>query len=153
MATLREQRQQAEQARAAEVERGRREAQQRLHAEAERAGRQFGLVQQVLLDRATARAAAGLDGLAAVVWSRDGTANVNGHLAEGQQGQLALVPAGVAQVLADAGAAVVREPLQLPPWQKPEAAGWLRAAAAELLEAADDLDRRPADPAAQPQDV
>jgi len=148
VATLKQQRQQAEQARAAEVDRDRQQAQQRLQVEVEQAGRRFGLAQQVLLDRAVERAAGGLDGLAAVVWSRDGTANVNGRHFEGTRGQLALVPAGVAEVLDDADTATVREPLQLPSWQHPAAARELREAALELQAAADDLD-----PPAQQQGV
>lgn len=140
MATRRQQ-QAAALAKAAEIKRDQREADQRLQPEVESAQRRLGLVTQVMVDRAVARAAAGQAELVAVVWGRHGgAANVNGHQYQGAEGALSLVPEGVARVLDDSGAATIREPLQLPPGQRPEAAAELRAAAAELLEAAAELD-------------
>ncbi len=120
---------------------------------AEQATRRARLVETVLLDRVVARAVAERraadpkgDPQVAVCWQRDGAANINGKPLEGRAGELQLVPAGVAQVLVDAGAAVVREPLTLPALQFAEAAAELRATATELQQAADRLD-----PPAQPQ--
>ncbi len=144
MATLQEQRRQAEAAQTAEQRR--RDAERDLQALAVGAQRRARLAEQVLMDRAVAQAAAThpSDGqtepLVAVCWQRDGNANIAGRPIEGKAGELQLLPAGHAQVLVDADAAVIREPLTLPPWQRPAVAGELREVAAELQAAADDLD-------------
>jgi len=115
------------------------------------ATRRARLVEQVLLDHVQEQAIAELraadpkgDPQVAVCWQRDGNASINGRVVQGRAGELQLVPGGVAQVLVDAGAAVVREPLTLPAWQRPKVAAELWEVAAELQAAALALD-----PAAQ----
>jgi hypothetical protein len=118
-----------------------------LTAEAEQATRRARLAEQILLDRVVEQAIAEHkradpkgEPQVAVCWQRDGSASINGKPLEGRAGELQLVPGGVAQVLVDAGAALVREPLTLPALQFAEAAAELREAAAELQAAAHQLD-------------
>ncbi len=120
-----------------------------LTTQAEQATRRARLVETVLLDgvveEATAehkRANPKGEPQVAVCWQRDGSASINGRPLRGRAGELQLVPGGVAQVLVDAGAAVIREPLTLPALQFAEAAAELREAAAELQAAAEQLDPR-----------
>jgi len=137
VASRAEQRRQAEAAQAAE---------QGLQALAVHAQRRARLVEQLLMDAAVAQAAAerpsdGLtEPLVAVCWQRDGNANIAGRPIEGKAGELQLLPAGHAQVLVDADAAVIREPLTLPAWQHPKVAAELREVALQLQAAADQLD-------------
>lgn len=123
-----------------------------LTAQATQASRRARLVEQVLLDRVAERAAdehkrAEPKGLpvATIVLVKDlppGGALIAGRPIHGLAGQLALVDAGHAQVLVDAGYALVRDPLTVPPAQKPEIAAELRSIAEELQAAADEFDPR-----------
>jgi hypothetical protein len=105
------------------------------------------LAEQVLLDRVQQEAAAELraadpkgEPLVAVCWQRDGSATIGTRTYTGRDGALQLVSVGVAQVLVDSGAAVLRETLTLPAGQRPEVAAELQDIAHELLAAAAELD-------------
>jgi hypothetical protein len=115
--------------------------------QAARAIRRARLVETILLDRVVEQAAdeqkhadPKADPMVAAVWTLDGGGTIGDRPWHGKAGQLQLVPGGVADVLKDAGIVEMRESLTLPPWQRPEVAGELRAVAAELQQAADQLD-------------
>lgn len=122
-----------------------------LTAAATRATTRARLTEQVLLDRVQELSIAEHkrdnpkgEPQVAVCWQRDGNASINGRVVTGRAGELHLVDVGVAQVLVESGAAVLREPLTLPAWQRPDVAAELRAVAAELLQVADRLNPQPA---------
>jgi hypothetical protein len=155
VATRRQQQQAAAAfARAADVERDRLQAEQRLQVVAGQGTRRARLVEQTLLDGAVEHAAAELRAadpngppVVAVVWVEDGPpggALIGDRAVEGRKGELQLVAGVVAEVLKDAGYVEVREPLTLPAGQRPKVAAELREVAAALVEAADRLDPQPA---------
>jgi len=118
-----------------------------LTAAAAAATRRAALGEQVLIDQVAEQATAEQkradpkgDPHVTICWQQDAAANINGRTFEGRAGELQLVPGGVAQVVVDSGAAVLREPLTLPAWQRPEVARELRSVARELQRAADVLD-------------
>jgi len=126
-----------------------------LAGEVERVFRHSRLAENVLLAATVARVAAEHAGdgrgepLAAVTWTKPsppGGALIAGRTYHGREGQIELLPAGAAAVLADSGYVVAFEALQLPAAQRPEVAAELAQLAGQLLEAARELD-----PAAQPQ--
>jgi hypothetical protein len=120
---------------------------------AEQATRRARLIEALLLDGIASRAIEERkradpkgEPQVAVCWQRDGNATINGRVVQGRAGELQLVVGGVAQVLVDSGAAVIREPLTLPPWQRLDVAGELWEVAAELQAAALALAPQPAEP-------
>jgi len=131
-----------------------------LASEVERVFRRSRLAENVLLAAAVARVAAEHAGdgrgepATAVTWSKPsppGGALIAGRTYHGREGQVELLPAGAAQVLADSGYVVAFEALQLPAAQRPEVAAQLRATATELQQAADTLDPPAQPPAPTPE--